>query len=334
MPFRDIRGQERAVGRLRQAWAGGRLAQAYCFTGPAGIGRRATALALAQAVNCLAPLGPGLPDGCGGCAACRKIAAGIHPDVVLVTPEEKTVITIEQIREVSARAGLRPYEGAMKVWIVDPADQMQEPAANAFLKTLEEPAPQTLFLLLAGSAAALLSTIRSRCQEVPFAPLGEPDLRAILLAHGRSADEAAAAAALAGGSAEQALSVDATRVGELRARMVHELWESLDSTLDALAQAERLGKDRSSLEGALDVLAGHMRELALAKVGGARLLPAERRAEAERQAADLELRMILDLDEAQAEARRALARNAHPRLTAERMLLRMQQALGVRKGRG
>jgi DNA polymerase-3 subunit delta' len=335
MPFRDILGQDRAVARLRQAWAGHRLAQAYCFIGPAGVGRRLTALALAQAVNCLAPAGsPDLPDACGECAACRKIAAGIHPDVAVVAPEDKTVITIDQIRDVSARACLRPYEGMTKVWIVDPADQMQEPAANAFLKTLEEPTPQTLFLLLAGSAGALLPTIRSRCQEVSFAPLGDADLQAILRRRGRPAGEAEAAAALAGGSAELALALDPAEVRELQLRTVREVWDSLDSPVHVLAQAERLGKDRPSLEGALDVLARHTRALALAKAGGARLLPVDGRTETERQAAELSLRTILDVDDAQAEARRALARNAHPRLTAERMLLRMRQALGVPRGRG
>jgi len=333
MAFRDILGQDRAVARLRQAWSGGRLAQAYCFVGPAGVGRRQTALALAQAVNCPTPSG-GPPDACGACPACRKIAAGRHPDVSLVVPEEKSVITIEQVRAVSARAGLRPYEGAVQVWILDPADEMQEPAANAFLKTLEEPARQTLFVLLVASRSALLPTIRSRCQEVPFGLLREADLEAILRRHGRGAEEAAALAAAADGSAAQALALDLDQVRDLHGRIVQEVWESLDSLLGALAAAERLGRDRASLEAALEVLRGHTRELALAKVGGSRLLPVERRAGAERRAAELPLAAILAFDEAQAEARRALARNAHPRFTAERMLLRMREALGVIKGTG
>src|SRR5512139_2104652 len=150
MPFRDLCGQDRAVSLLRRAWAGSRLAQAYCFTGPAGVGKRTTAVALAQAVNCLSPLvgapGPGAPDACGACRACIRIAAGQHPDVTLVTPEEKTVITIDQIRGLAARASLRAYEGTGKIWILDPAHDMQEPAANAFLKTLEEPPAGSLFV--------------------------------------------------------------------------------------------------------------------------------------------------------------------------------------------
>ena len=330
MPFREIRGQARAVAQLRQAWAGGRLAQAYCFVGPAGVGKRRTALALAQAVNCLAPAGGDGPDACGECRACRRIAAGRHPDVSVVAPEDKSVITIEQIRALTAGAALRPYEGARKVWILDPADAMQEPAANAFLKTLEEPAGASLFVLLVTLLDGLLPTIRSRCQEVRFGPLPEAEIAALLVAEGRSPEAAEAAAALAGGSAERALAMDPAEYREVEERLVGEVWEALGSLLSTLDQAERLAKDRKELEAALAVLLAFTRDLAVAKLGGEaqRLLRSERRAAAERQAAGLSLAAILQIHAAQAEAERALARNANARLTAERMLLRMREAIG------
>jgi DNA polymerase-3 subunit delta' len=134
MPLSALCGQDRAVALLRSAWTGGRLAQAYVFSGPAGVGKRTAALALAQAVNCLSPVSAPAADACGACSACRRIAAGRHPDVMLVGPaEDKTVITIDQVRALSGQAGLRAYEGRTKVWILDPADQMQEAAANALL---------------------------------------------------------------------------------------------------------------------------------------------------------------------------------------------------------
>jgi DNA polymerase-3 subunit delta' len=333
MRFSDILGQDRAVARLRRAWTDGRLAQAYCFVGPAGVGKRLAALALAQAVNCLSPVASDAGrDACGACAACRKIAAGNHPDVALVEPDEKTVITIEQVREVAARAALRAYEAAVKVWILDPADQMQEPAANALLKTLEEPAGRSLFVLLVETAGALLPTIRSRCQEVPFAPLGEAELRTILERHGRPPAEAALAAALAAGSAAAALTLDPAAAREARDAALREVWESLDSIPALLAAAERLARERGVLERALDLLAADARELALAKVGADRLVPADRREAAARRAGALPLPAILALDDAQAEARRALARSANLRFTAERMLLKMREAVGGQKG--
>lgn len=331
MPFADLLGQERAVGRLRQAWRAGRLPQAYCFAGPSGVGKRTTALALAQAVNCMAPGvgGTEADDACGACVACRKIGGGLHPDVVEVRPEGKMVITIDQVREVTGRATLRPYEGRRQVWILDPADRMQEPAANALLKTLEEPAGASLFVLVTAAPSALLPTILSRCQVVRFDPLGEAHLQEILARHGRTPEDAAAAAAQAAGSAECALEVDVAEARAARDRLVAEVWAVLDSPVAILERAEGLARDRAGLEAALAILAGFTRDLAVAKVGGATapLVHADRQPEAARLAAGTSLSAILDVFAAQVAAQRALARHANPRLTAERMLLRMRQAL-------
>jgi len=331
MPFAKILGQERAVTHLRRAWRAGRLPQAYCFAGPPGVGKRTTALALAQAVNCLAPVTEGAraEDACGACIACRKIGGGLHPDVVIVRPEGKTVITIDQIREVAKRATLRPYEGRTPVWILDPADLMQEPAANALLKTLEEPAGASLFVLVAASPSALLPTILSRCQVVRFDPLGEAHLREILAHHGRTPEDTAAAAALSGGSAERALALDVGEARGARDRLVAQVWAALDSPVAILERAEGLARDRAGLEAALTTLAGFTRDLAVAKVGGtsAPLVNADRLPETAQLAARCPLSAILDIFAAQVEAQRALARHANPRLTAERMLLRMRQAI-------
>jgi DNA polymerase-3 subunit delta' len=333
MPFGDILGQDRAVSRLRLALSDGRLSQAYCFFGPPGVGKRTTALALAQAVNCLAgparAPGAATADACGTCAACRKVAVGLHPDVTEVRPEGKTVITIDQVREVTARAALRAYEGKTKVFILDPAELMQEPAANAILKTLEEPAGASLFILVTAAPSALLPTILSRCQGVRFDPLGEGPLRAILVRHGRTPEAAAAAAALAGGSAERALALDVEESRATRDRIVQEVWDGLGSLVSVLERAEELARDRARLEDALEILASFSRDLAVAKVSGGDtpLVHADRRAEVPRLASGCSVGAILVMHEAQAEAQRALARNANARFTAERMLLRMRQAL-------
>jgi DNA polymerase-3 subunit delta' len=334
MGFASILGQERAVSLLRRAWVGERLAQAYCFHGPAGAGKRRTALALAQAVNCLAEktggAGGAIQDACGACLACRKIASGIHPDVTLVRPEDKTVITIDQIRTVAMRASLHPYEGKSKVFILDPADLLQEPAANALLKTLEEPTQRTLFVLVTASPDALLPTLLSRCQGVRFDRLGEGSLRAVLEEHGRPPEEAAAAAALADGSAERALALDLEEVRATRQRVVQHVWGALGSPVSALTCAESLARDRETLESALEILVGFTREVALGKVGGEApvSLQADGLTEVWHLARQCSVPAILGIYEAQAEAQRALARNANARFTAERMLLCMRRAVG------
>ncbi len=159
-------GQDRVVARLRAAIARDRMPHAYLFAGPPGAPLGDTALALAAAVNC--PVAPG--EGCDHCDSCSKIVAGIHPDVVVLVREGAAqIVPIENVRaQVIARLGLPPHEGLVRVFIVEEATAMAPPAANALLKTLEEPPRRTLFVLCTTAPEQLLPTIRSRCQRLRF----------------------------------------------------------------------------------------------------------------------------------------------------------------------
>src|SRR5512136_2772802 len=184
MPFSQIIGQERAVEALRAALRRGGLHHAYLFAGPEGVGKGMAARLLAQAANCERDDG----DACGNCPACRKIARGVHPDVLVVEPERDMAragrwepkggrtpsrdIVVDQVRElVDRRLSLRRFEGRRRFVILDPADAMNPQAQNALLKTLEEPPDDTTLVLVAAGGDALLPTIRSRCLRVAFAPL-------------------------------------------------------------------------------------------------------------------------------------------------------------------
>ncbi len=172
MPFRTVSGHVRIIDLLKRSIAGGTLPPSLIFSGPAGAGKRAMAIAVAQTLNCT---GPGHPtqdpgfDACGTCASCMRIERGVHPDVLIVEPGDSGAIKIEQIRDVIERAAYRPFEGRRRVVIIDDADTIVSGAQNALLKTLEEPPPASAFILLTSRPDLLLSTVRSRCIRLTFA---------------------------------------------------------------------------------------------------------------------------------------------------------------------
>ncbi|HLL25728.1 MAG TPA: DNA polymerase III subunit [Kofleriaceae bacterium] len=167
MPVWGLTGQDVVIAQLRRAIERDRVPHAYLFSGPRGAPLYDAAIALAMAVSCQRTKG----DPCGECDACAKIIAGIHPDVTtLVREGAAQIVPIESVRtQVIARLGLPPHEGPVRVFIVEEATSLAPPAANALLKTLEEPPARTLFVMCTTAPEQLLPTIRSRCQRVRFA---------------------------------------------------------------------------------------------------------------------------------------------------------------------
>ncbi len=199
--FEDIRGQERAVDRLRRSIDSGRIGSAYLFVGPAGVGKRATAMAFAGALDCQT----GGTSACGECRSCRDVARGEHPDVAVWRREEnKKIFGIPRVREIIASMAMKAYAGPWKVTIVDEADTMNDEAANAFLLTLEEPPPRTVLILIAANARALPETIVSRCQTVVFQPLAPEAVLDLLAAEGVDREQARGVAGVADGSLDLA----------------------------------------------------------------------------------------------------------------------------------
>jgi DNA polymerase-3 subunit delta' len=166
--WQGLVGQDRVVATLQRAIERNRVPHAYLFSGPPGAAMLDTAMSLACALNCQARPAPA--DACGECEACTKIINGIHPDVVtLVREGAANIVPIESVRnQVIARIGLPPHEADVRVFVVEEATAMAPPAANALLKTLEEPPARTLFVLCTTAPEQLLPTIRSRCQRVRF----------------------------------------------------------------------------------------------------------------------------------------------------------------------
>jgi DNA polymerase-3 subunit delta' len=162
------------VERFLRLKAHGRLAHAYLFTGPRGIGKSQTALALAKQLNCLKD---SLPGELCDCPSCCKIDSGNHPDIyVLRRPQDKASIPVEMFRELITRLQLRPVEARLRVCVIEEADEVKVEAANVFLKTLEEPRADTLLILTTSVPEAVLKTVLSRCHQVLFFPLGDSEL--------------------------------------------------------------------------------------------------------------------------------------------------------------
>ena len=174
----NLLGQVQLSNILENSFHQGKVAHAYMLVGPHKVGKLATAIKIAQALNCDGDNKP-----CGGCTPCNRIESGVHPDIQIITPttdeetgRQHTVVRIQQIREMERSSSLAPYEGNYRVFIIDSVNSIAEEAANALLKTLEEPPSSVVLLLLATDEASILPTIISRCQKLEVKPLSEHDM--------------------------------------------------------------------------------------------------------------------------------------------------------------
>ena len=226
--LRDIRGQERALALLAKNAASGRLPHAFLFRGPRGVGKRSTAMAFARFLLCREPADN---DACGRCPACHRFAAATHPDIQTVAPRT-AAIKIEQIREMQRSLAFPPLEGSLRVTVIIRAQTMAAPAANALLKTLEEPPEGNLLILTAEENEPILPTIVSRCQVVPFASLDDRAVREIIQAGAEEEEPGSASLArLAAGSPGLAAKLGNSRMTGL-----------LEEVTGAIARQEGTGR--------------------------------------------------------------------------------------------
>lgn len=322
--FRQIIGHEQPLRVLQGALAAGRLHHSLLFSGPDAVGKRTAALALAGALNCLRPADN---DACGDCATCQRIEKGSHPDVSFVTLD-KTVIPIDTIRKVRQEASYFPYEGHRRVFIVDPADRMSIDAQNALLKTLEEPPPSSVLVLVTARPMHLLPTTRSRCQQVSFGTLA-PVVIAPHLERSRnlSAKEALRAARLSGGRPGAAMTLDLDAHDAARDEILSAL-EHLGKTRAREAALEDIacfGDDTASISASLSLLDGLLRDMLILRTGGdaALLIHADKASELKTLAARLSpLTMAARVEV----AREDLERNVNRKLLLETLLFDLASA--------
>ena len=323
-------GNEKATGSLRRALAGDRLPHAILIAGPESVGKMALAVDLAAALNCT---GDGRP--CGKCAGCTRTRRRLHTDVHVVGIQmadggrSRTLIGIDQVREVQREAALAPFEGECKVVIFDGAELLSEDASNSLLKTLEEPPPGVYLLLLTAKPEALLPTVVSRCQLVDLKPVPADAIAAHLAERlGTDADVAERSARLSGGRPGWAIRA-AGEPGLLEAveEKVDEVEEVVKGSMEArFEHAARLGsaadRDREAGRRELEVWLSWWRDVMLVKEGVPQLAANLSRIDSLKSVAEMLTRQqITGAIRAIRRTRRLIARNVNSRLALEVMML-------------
>lgn len=275
--LRDIIGHDDIITMLKGSLVSGRVAHAYLFSGPEGVGKLTTALAFAGALMCGSPGGG---DGCGQCDGCRKVAGGIHPDVEVIRPEGAT-LKISQLRRLVAGTQYGPATGMWTVRILDGAHLMTQEAANSLLKTLEEPVPGVVMILVTARPQAILPTIVSRCRHMYFQPLLKSQVvKGMIRVAGEVGEGADLAASLAGGSLGKALGLMAGGLS-LRER-AYEIIRRLTgaSVEEALALAGDAAVKKEVVAPLLEMMIIWFRDaLMYNETGGRRLLNSDREEE-------------------------------------------------------
>jgi DNA polymerase-3 subunit delta' len=260
----NVVGHEWAVRLLAGSIAKGSASHAYLLTGPAHIGKTTVAQELAKALNCTGSNPP-----CGECSACRKIAAGTHPDARLISGEEKA-IGIDQVREIQREVVLRPFEGRYRVHILSHFQGATPEAANCLLKTLEEPPQYEVLILTAIEPSLLLPTVVSRCQVLPLRLVPIPRIREALENQPDvDTSQANLLARLSGGRVGWAMAA-AKNAAALKAR-----GERLDQLLSLLSvqgvhrwtHVRQLSASSSELKDTLDLWSTWWRDVLLLKAG-------------------------------------------------------------------
>jgi DNA polymerase III subunit delta' len=234
MAWQDLYGHDRIAAQFRRAAERGRLGGSFLFVGPPGVGKRTFAVKMAKSLLCREH-GEDVFDACGRCPSCVQVEAGTHPDLLTVAkPADRAQFPLEILigdKENRMREGLcrdislRPFMGGRKVAIIDDADYFGRECANCLLKTLEEPPPKSILILIGTTPARQLPTIRSRCRVIRFLPLEPECIARILLEQGivSDEDEAMEIAAQSEGSLTKAAELADEELREFRRVLLRQL---------------------------------------------------------------------------------------------------------------
>ena len=321
--LREIIGHREIVQTLKNAVQRNKVAHAYLFLGPAGLGKKAVARALAGALLCEAPVEG---DACDHCRSCRQNQGGNHPDLHVLQPAG-TSLKIEQIRELQKQVQFKPYQGQRHVFILEKVDTMTQEAANSFLKTLEEPSSQAVFILATDQPYALLPTILSRCQQYQFRPLRQQEVVEGLVRYGNlDRDAAAKLAPLSGGSLGRGMLLAGGEAWPLREKALElsqRLWQM--DELEALNLAAELSEDRGQAAEYLAILLLWLRDILIYHYtkNESLLINQDKLATLLAQAQGYKAGQLMTVIEEIKQARERILANANTRLTLEALMLKI-----------
>lgn len=264
MSFLDIYGHERQITILKQAIAQKRVGHAYLFSGINAVGKRTLAGRFARALNC--DRADNLHDSCGKCSSCLKAQHASHPDMIFIEADGQ-FIRINAIREIQEQMKFKPLEGRWRAVIIDGADKMNDQAANALLKTLEEPSASNILILISSRPYSMPATIISRCRHMRFNPLPTTAVTRFLVEqNGMDQQKAGLLAGLSGGSIGKALELDLEDIAAYRAEILQLLMNTQkDDPISLLNLASFFSQDKKKIKQGLDIINSCFRDALVLK---------------------------------------------------------------------
>jgi DNA polymerase-3 subunit delta' len=323
MSFKDVLGHSRSIEFLKRAIRKDTLAHSYLFWGNEGIGKKWVALQFAKSLNCLRGATE-QGDACDQCMACKKIEDGLHPDVLVLEPENQT-LKVDQVRQMQRDLAYRPYEGRHRVCILAASDRMAPNMSNVLLKTLEEPPLHTVIILLANNTRLLLPTILSRCQPIHFNPLPIPLVSQWLIKQkGLDEKEAQLLASLSEGSPGKAVEIQ-EEISQISREELLKEWLGLKTLsfekMDRWIQS--LSPHRENLLLIIEVAKTLLRDLVVVKTlkQGSKLIHSDLLDALERVAKEWSLPSLLNRIETLHQTILAIRSNANVSLALEVMML-------------
>lgn len=335
MPFTDIIGHNNAIEKLQRAIGKNHVGHAYLFTGEEAIGKRLMAICFAQAVSCEASIASSNPDSCGKCKSCQQIMSGNHPDVIHIEPESDKInsqIKIDRVRDLEHHVIYHPLIAPRKTCLINDAHRLTLSAANALLKTLEDPPDHSLFILITNRPGALPATVRSRCLFLRFTLPSQAEVeKALMSKRALSHNDARLLAMVNGNQIGLALQGNLT---ETRTQQQDFFQFLLDQGSSSITNVLSTATDFSKQEKFSNVifwLSHSLRDLLLVMAGADKkqLLHFEQFSILQQMARKIRPEKVMDLIEHLQDLEQAPARNLNLQLVMENFLLRLRDATSV-----